>query len=197
MFSFEPWLREVARFIPWRTPKGEIWQALKGLEESFGLQVYNFSCSLNVNLLQSTTHFGPDASSVPWRSHSTFSLILLEEGADLQPCRWCGAMCYVGRVNGAEQEGETAPHSALQTFPRTFVPLSSPPPLVMWVFLLLSKKSSPLYPEFTWRHLMLKESHQCCWICMCSPVLYAKVRSTLCCKVYSLCFRLLMHRDID
>lgn len=110
VFSFEPWLREVTRFIPWRTPKGEIWQALKGLEESFGLQVYNFSCSLNMNLLENTTHFGPDASSVPWRSHTTFSLILLEEGADLQPRRGCGA-CAMWAELMEQSRKETQPHT--------------------------------------------------------------------------------------
>lgn len=54
-------------FMLWgMAAKGEIWQELKGPEEPFGLQVYNF-CPLNMNLLENAAHFEPDVSSVPWR----------------------------------------------------------------------------------------------------------------------------------
>lgn len=36
---------------------------LKGPEEPFWLQIYNF-CSLNMNLLENAAHFGPDVSYV-------------------------------------------------------------------------------------------------------------------------------------
>lgn len=97
--------------IPWRTPKGKIRHALKGPKEYFGLEVYNFLWSLNTNLLENATHFRPDFSSVPWRLPTAFSLITrLEEGADLQPHRWCGT-CAIWAELIEQREEETQPHT--------------------------------------------------------------------------------------
>lgn len=111
VFSSESWLREVTYIIPWRTPKGEIWQALKGPKEYFGLEVYNFLWSLNTDLLENATHFRPDVSIVPWRLTAAFSLIaVLEEGAGVQPHRWCGA-CAIWAELIERREEETQPHT--------------------------------------------------------------------------------------
>lgn len=58
----EPWLREVTHIS---CPEGWLQREreLKGPEEHFGLQLYNF-CSLNRNLLENAVHFGPDICNV-------------------------------------------------------------------------------------------------------------------------------------